>query len=66
MRVEQVNYSIKWSKFQVGASFFIPCLNQAAALKRIERAMRKHKFRIVHKFVIEDGIRGVRVWRVTT
>lgn len=66
MQIEKVNYKIKWNKFQVGASFFIPCLNPQKAWKRVLQVLSKRKVKAVHKIVIEDGVRGIRVWRVTT
>lgn len=64
MQVERVNYKIRWHQFKAGASFFIPCLDPPKAWKRISKALAKRKIQAVHKVVIEDGVRGVRVWRV--
>ena len=66
MRVEQLDFIIQWRKFQVGSSFFIPCLNPTTAWKRVNRAVKKHGFIAIHKVVIEDGVRGIRVWRVAS
>jgi len=65
MLVEKVNYQIDWAKFSVGSSFFIPCLNPVKARDEILPVLRRLKYEVVHKVVIEDGVQGIRVWRVT-
>ena len=64
MRIEGVFYSIDWKNFTIGSSFFIPCIRDKEARELIERKMKRLGFRVVIKLVIEDGIRGLRVWRV--
>ena len=65
VQIEGIHYELDWKNFSVGSSFFIPCINDAAARECIERKMRRLKYNIVIKLVIEDGIRGLRVWRVS-
>jgi len=64
MIVEKIEYDIDWSKFRVGYSFFIPCLDTKAALKIMRPVLRRLKYKVLTKVVIEDGVRGVRVWRL--
>ena len=64
MRIETITYNINWAKFRVGYSFFIPCIDCDKAKKTIQRVTRKQKINIVMKVVIEEGIRGLRIWRV--
>ena len=64
MKVEKVQYQIDWTKFKVGYSFFIPCINCSEAKKSIQAIAKKQKANIVMKVVIEEGVRGIRVWRV--
>jgi hypothetical protein len=64
MQVEKVTYEINWKKFKVGYSFFIPCLDPDNAWKTIKPILKRLKFKTVHKVVIEDGVRGIRIWRV--
>jgi hypothetical protein len=64
MIVERVSYNIDWRHFQVGASFFIPCLNPASAKAELLPVLKRLKYNVVTKVVIEDGVRGLRVWRV--
>jgi hypothetical protein len=64
MKVEALTYNVNWRNFKRGHSFFIPCINTSAAKKDILAVVRKQKFDIVMKVVIEENVRGVRVWRV--
>jgi hypothetical protein len=64
MRVEKVSYQINWQAFKPGASFFIPCLDPAKAIQDITRVTKRLKFKIVTRVVIQEGVQGVRVWRV--
>ena len=64
MEVEKVEYQINWKKFSKGSSFFIPCLNGKAAAKYVVKQTKRFKYKIVSKITIEDGVRGVQVWRV--
>ena len=64
MLVEKVSYRVNWKKFKKGCSFFIPCLNPPVAEKEIRRTTQRLRYNILTKVVIEDGIRGLRVWRV--
>lgn len=64
MRIESLTYNINWRKFRVGYSFFIPCIDCNQAKKTIQKFAKKHKFDIVMRIVIEEGVRGIRVWRV--
>jgi hypothetical protein len=63
MRIEGINYELDWQEFTVGSSFFIPCLNDVKARERIETKMNRLGYAVIIKLVIEDGIRGLRVWR---
>jgi hypothetical protein len=64
MVVEKIAYEVNWKKFKVGYSFFIPCLNPDGSWKEMKPVFKRLKYNTVHKVVIEDGVRGIRVWRV--
>jgi hypothetical protein len=64
MIVEKIAYEVNWKNFKVGSSFFIPCLNCRQARGQIRRVVRRLRYQVIAKIVIEDGVRGVRVWRV--
>ena len=64
MEVEKVSYRIDWKQFKRGYSFFIPCLNPKQAKREIRRTTNRLKMDVLMKVVIEEGIRGLRVWRL--
>jgi len=64
MLVEKVSYSVNWKNFVVGSSFFIPCLNPAEAKKVIAQTTNRLKINVATKVSIEDGVRGLRLWRI--
>jgi|TARA_R110000868_G_scaffold283321_2_gene543721 hypothetical protein len=64
MKIEQILYRINWAKFKRGTSFFIPCINETAAKDQVRRVTHRLKLNVVHKIVVEEGIKGLRVWRV--
>jgi len=64
MKIENVTYEINWKNFKKGYSFFIPCLDVKESRTKIEKETKRLKYKVVTKVVIEDGVRGVRVWKV--
>jgi hypothetical protein len=64
MKVEQITYKINWKMFKAGYSFFIPCLDPQKSRRNILDAVHRLKYKVVTKVVIENGVRGIRVWRV--
>ena len=64
MLVEKVDYDINWRNFKRGYSFFIPCLDPKAARREIKEVTDRFKYKILTKVVIEEGVRGLRVWRL--
>lgn len=63
MKIETVSYLVEWRKFRPGTSFFIPCIDTDAARKALGKVTRRLRIKTVTKVVIEDGIKGLRVWR---
>lgn len=64
MKIEKVNYQVNWKKFKKGWSFFIPCLNRTEAKNILLAETKRLKYKVVTKVTIEDGVRGIRTWRV--
>lgn len=64
MKIDGVDYQLNWEDFTVGSSFFIPCVGVTEGKERIERKMKRLNYNVIVKIVIEDGIRGLRVWRI--
>jgi hypothetical protein len=63
MKIETVSYQINWQKFKRGSSFFVPCIDIKAAKAEVARVTRRLKIPVVMKVVIEEGVKGLRVWR---
>jgi len=63
MRVDRIKYGIDWEKFVVGSSFFIPCIHTEACKQKVKQTTKDLRMRVVMKVVIQDGIRGLRIWR---
>lgn len=64
MKIESVSYQINWKKFKKGYSFFVPCIDPEAARETMSKVSKRLKFDFVSKVVIEDGVKGLRIWRV--
>lgn len=64
MRVNGITYEIDWTKFKKGRSFFVPCLDAEEAKSSVLALMDRLGFEVKVKLVIEDGFRGLRVWRI--
>lgn len=64
MRIEQISYDINWKNFKAGTSFFIPCLDCDSAKEEILRVTKRLKLEVICKKCIEEGIKGLRVWKV--
>lgn len=63
MLVEGVKYDINWKAFRPGTSIFIPCLNPRTAKAQVIAVTKRLRIKILVRVVIEEGIRGLRVWR---
>jgi hypothetical protein len=59
-----LEYQIRWEDFTPGTSFFIPARDTKAAVQAMKREATRLEFEFIHKVVIEDGVRGIRVWRL--
>jgi len=55
---------IQWSKFVPGTSMFIPCLNRVPVANFVTKKAKRLGFKLVVKFVVEQEIYGLRVWRI--
>jgi hypothetical protein len=64
MRINRLDYNIDWRKFRVGWSFFVPCLLLQEGKEMVATVTKRLGFRVLIKPVIEDGIKGLRVWRI--
>ena len=64
MLVDGVDYNVDFTKFKVGSTFFVPCIHPKIAKKDIKTRAKRLGFKVGMKFLIEDGYRGLRVWRL--
>jgi|TARA_R110000803_G_scaffold30604_3_gene68910 hypothetical protein len=64
MLTNGTDYQIDWPNFKPGASIFIPVVDIESALKAIQKESDRLEFKYVHKVVIEEGVQGIRVWRL--
>jgi hypothetical protein len=64
MKIERVSYQVNWKKFRKGSSFFIPCIDIVAARETLQKVTKRLKIKTISQCVIEEGIKGLRVWRV--
>jgi hypothetical protein len=64
MLVEKISYNVNWKNFKVGYSIFIPCLDPDIAKKDILRVTKRLKIEVLFKVVIEEGVKGLRIWRI--
>ena len=64
VRIHGISFNIVWERFGVGTSFFIPCLDVNEALRKVKETTKRLGFKIKTKVVIEENIKGLRVWRI--
>ena len=64
MQIEGVTYEINWRGFRKGTSVFFPCLDYDRAETQLMVVLNRLKVKVLIKRTIEDGIRGLRVWRM--
>jgi hypothetical protein len=63
MRINDLDYQINWRRFKRGTSFFVPCLKLQEGKTMVLAVTKRLGFKVAIKAVIEDGIKGLRVWR---
>jgi hypothetical protein len=63
MRINDLDYQINWRKFKRGTSFFVPCLKLEESKTTVLAVTKRLGFKVAIKAVIEDGVKGLRVWR---
>ena len=64
MRINDLDYRIDWRRFKTGASFFVPCIRLEEGKASVLATTKRLGFRVMIKPVIEDGIKGLRIWRI--
>jgi len=64
MQIEGVTYEVEWKRFKRGMSMFIPCLDPKRAKTQLMEVTKRLRIKILTKVVVQEGIRGLRVWRL--
>jgi hypothetical protein len=64
MQIEGVAYEVNWKAFKKGTSIFIPCLDPRQAKAQLLVVTKRLRLKVLIKVTIQDGIRGLRVWRL--
>ena len=64
IQIHGITFDIEWDKFKPSSSFFIPCLNTKEAKRVLKIACKHRKCKVRMKVVVENKVRGVRVWRL--
>jgi hypothetical protein len=64
MQIEGVRYDVNWKAFKRGTSIFIPCLDPPRAKETVRAILRRMRIKVLMKLVIEENIRGLRIWRL--
>lgn len=64
MQIEGVEYEVEWGAFRKGTSLFFPCLDPVRARAQLMVVINRLRLKVLIKTTIEDGIRGLRIWRI--
>lgn len=59
-----VDFQVAWQDFLPGTSIFIPAIDTKSAIADIKAESKRLDFEFIHKITVEDGVKGVRVWRL--
>jgi hypothetical protein len=60
---DQVKIIVDWDTVSVGASVFIPCVNNVKAKKQLLDIAQRKNWGVEVRVRIENGMFGVRMWR---
>jgi len=64
MLIHGISFEVDWAKFKPGRTFFIPCLDTDEAKKAVAKVAKRLRYSVEMKAVIENGVKGLRVWRL--
>jgi len=63
VKIAGIDYLMDWGKFRKGDSFFVPCLDTKQAEDAIRKSLKRLDIPAFIQVTIEEGVRGIRVWR---
>ena len=55
---------VRWNKFVVGTSIFIPCIDTVKAVQQINKITSDKEMQVKSHVRVENDRLGVRVWRL--
>lgn len=61
---EGVPVHIEWHLLTPGSSFFIPAIQTTQLARTVRKTATIKGVRLIHKVCVENGMYGVRFWRV--
>lgn len=64
IRIDGIAVNIKWEKFQIGTSFFVPCIDDQRFIAKVRRVTDELGYKVRAVPRVENGKWGVRVWRI--
>jgi hypothetical protein len=64
MRIQGISYNVNWRNFRVGTSFCLPFIDDSSAKKEVLRTTKRLRVKVFIKVVIEEGVKGLRIWRI--
>jgi len=64
MQIEGVTYEVNWKAFKKGTSVFFPSVNPRKAKAQLLVVTKRLGIKILTKVMVQNGIRGLRVWRL--
>jgi hypothetical protein len=64
LEIEGVQVQIEWLKFRIGTSFFLPCIDHDRMTRAVIQRADNRGFRVKIIAHIENGMWGIRVWRI--
>jgi hypothetical protein len=64
LEVLGVQVKVEWGEFLVGSSFFVPCLDDRLLAASIRARAKQQGFQTQYQARVENGMWGVRIWRV--
>jgi hypothetical protein len=60
---DKVKITVDWSAMVIGASVFIPCVDNVEAKKQMQKIAADKGWTIETRVRIEDEMFGLRIWR---
>lgn len=61
---DKIKFVIPWDRFKHGTSVFIPALDPKYTADAVKKEAKENNVGVMTRIVVENGVLGVRVWRV--